>query len=149
MENSLPIWLIPTLTLVGGIIIGVILARILQASSPKSTQSQLSDLQERFDNYQNEVITNFSTTAELISKLTQSYQNVQEHMLHSAERLAVDEQSREKLLAFLTDGTIKERIAAPSQSNKQEELLPEPPKDYAPKAEGEPGTLDENFGKTK
>lgn len=149
MENSLPIWLIPTLTLVGGIIIGVILARILQASSPKSTQSQLSDLQERFDSYQHEVITNFSTTAELISKLTQSYQNVQEHMLHSAERLAVDEQSREKLLAFLTDGTIKERIAAPSQSSKQEELPPEPPKDYAPKAEGEPGTLDENFGKTK
>lgn len=149
MENSLPIWLIPTLTLVGGIIIGVILARILQASSPKSTQSQLSDLQERFDNYQNEVISNFSTTAELISKLTESYQNVQEHMLHSAERLAVDEQSREKLLACLTDGSVKERISAPSKSNKKEELPPEPPRDYAPKAEGEPGTLDEDFGKTK
>lgn len=149
MENSLPIWLIPTLTLVGGIVIGVILARILQASSPKSTQSQLSELQERFDSYQTEVIDNFSTTAGLISKLTASYQNVQEHMLHSAERLAVDEQSREKLLACLTDGSIKERIAAPSQPSKTEELPPEPPRDYAPKTEGEPGTLDENFGKTK
>lgn len=152
MESSLPIWLIPTLTFVVGIVIGVILTRIMQSSSPQSTQSQLNELQERFDTYQTEVVSNFTTTAELINKLTHSYQDVQEHMLHSAERLAVDEPSRERLLACLTDGASKERITASAKPAQAEEAAPtpqEPPKDYAPKAEGEPGTLDENFGHTK
>ena len=60
MEQSLPIWLIPTLTLVGGVIIGLILARVLQRTSPGQTQRELDELQERFDDYQSEVVTHLT-----------------------------------------------------------------------------------------
>ncbi len=160
--DSLPIWLIPALTLVGGIIIGVILARILQASSPQGAQKQLQELQERFDSYQSEVVSNFGVTAELINKLNQSYQEVQDHLQHSAERLATDDASREQLLACLTH-TAQVQISPPdvepepaedgpdtNQTATQEQAdEPEPPRDYAPKAEGEPGMLDENYGLKK
>lgn len=59
MEQSLPVWLIPVLTLVGGIIIGLILARVMRRAAPGKTQRQLDDLQERFDSYQSEVVTQF------------------------------------------------------------------------------------------
>lgn len=156
MENSLPVWLIPALSLTGGVIIGFILARILGSSSPQSSQKQLQELQDRFESYQSEVVNHFGVTAELVQTLNESHQKVQEHMLHSAERLALDEQSRERLLACLTDPSAKERLSAPAQSDTQQaraepetEPTIEPPKDYAPKPEGEPGTLDENFGREK
>ena len=103
MEQSLPVWLIPALTLVGGIVIGVILARVLQRTAPGKTQHQLDELQERFDSYQSEVVTHFNTTASLVKKLTQNYHDVQEHLSNGAERLALDEVSRERLLASLVD----------------------------------------------
>lgn len=166
--ETLPVWLIPALTLVVGVVIGAILARILQASSPQGAQQQLKELQERFDSYQSEVVNNFGVTAELINKLSQSYQEVQEHMQHSAERLATDEKSRELLLACLgqqghiqisppdvepvTDDEPEPQAAAepaPKASAEPEQEAVEPPKDYAPKTEGEPGMLDENYGLKK
>lgn len=170
--ESLPVWLIPTITLVGGILIGVILARILQASSPQGAQQQLKELQERFDSYQKEVVSNFGVTAELFNKFNQSYQDVQEHLQHSAERLATDEKSRELLLAYLDQSghlqisppdveppqpeedeqpeqAASEEQPSAQEAPEQQEQDVEPPKDYAPKQEGEPGTLDENFGLKK
>ena len=37
----------------------------------------MDDLQDRFDSYQREVVTHFNTTASLVKKLTQSYQDVE------------------------------------------------------------------------
>ncbi|WP_205343165.1 YhcB family protein [Denitrificimonas caeni] len=145
MEQSLPIWLIPTLTLVGGIIIGVILARVLQRTAPGQTQRQLDELQERFDSYQSEVVTHFNTTANLVKKLTQNYQDVQEHLSVGAERLALDEVTRERLMASLVDDTKpRERIRAPQDS--QFDIATEPPRDYAQKKEGDPSMLAEGYG---
>ena len=59
----------------------------------------MDDLQDRFDSYQREVVTHFNTTASLVKKLTQSYQDVQEHLSDGAQRLALDEQTRQRLLA--------------------------------------------------
>lgn len=145
MEQSLPIWLIPTLTLVGGIIIGVILARVLQRTAPGQTQRQLDELQERFDSYQSEVVTHFNTTANLVKKLTQNYQDVQEHLSVGAERLALDEVTRERLMASLVDDAKpRERIRAPLDS--QFDIATEPPRDYAQKKEGDPSMLAEGYG---
>jgi len=145
VEQSLPIWLIPTLTLVGGIIIGVILARVLQRTAPGQTQRQLDELQERFDSYQSEVVTHFNTTANLVKKLTQNYQDVQEHLSVGAERLALDEVTRERLMASLVDDAKpRERIRAPLDS--QFDIATEPPRDYAQKKEGDPSMLAEGYG---
>ena len=147
MEQSLPVWLIPALTLVGGIIIGVILARVLQRTAPGKTQNQLDELQERFDSYQSEVVTHFNTTASLVKKLTQNYQDVQEHLSSGAERLALDEISRERLLASLVDDEprTRGRIRA-TQDDSQFDDATQPPRDYAKKQEGDQSMLSEGYG---
>ncbi len=142
MEQSLQVWLIPALTLVGGIVIGLILARVLRRAAPGKTQRQLDELQERFDSYQSEVVSHFNTTANLVKKLTQNYQDVQQHLAQGAERLALDEISRERLLASLIDEpSSRDRIKGP-------QTIPstEPPRDYATKNEGDPSMLAEGYG---
>lgn len=66
MEHSLLVWLLPTLALVAGVAIGFLVARLLPNAAPNRTQRQLDDIQERFDSYQNEVVTHFNSTATLV-----------------------------------------------------------------------------------
>ncbi|AOE62132.1 DUF1043 family protein [Pseudomonas corrugata] len=144
MEHSLLVWLLPTLALVAGVAIGFLLARLLPNAVPNSTQRQLDDIQERFDSYQNEVVTHFNATASLVKKLTQSYQDVQDHLSEGANRLALDEQTRQRLLAALHADSAqapRERLTPPRDQ--------EPPRDYAPKAPNSPGMLDEHYGLKK
>lgn len=66
MEHSLLVWLLPTLALIAGVAIGFLVARLLPNAAPNRTQRQLDDIQERFDSYQNEVVTHFNSTATLV-----------------------------------------------------------------------------------
>ncbi len=101
MEQTVTAWLIPALTLVVGIAVGFLLARLTPNAAPGRTQRQMDEMQARFEAYQNEVVTHFNTTASLVKKLTQSYQDVQEHLSDGANRLALDELTRQRLLATL------------------------------------------------
>ncbi|WPO99199.1 DUF1043 family protein [Pseudomonas sp. HR96] len=141
MDYSLLVWLLPTLALVIGVAVGFLVARVLPNAVPNSTQRQLDDIQERFDNYQNEVVTHFNSTAILVKKLTQSYQEVQDHLAEGANRLALDELTRQRLLASLHSDSaaqVSQRLTPPRDT--------EVPKDYAPKAPNSPGMLDEQYG---
>lgn len=142
MDYSLLVWLLPTLALIIGIAVGFLVARVLPNAVPNRTQRQLDDIQERFDGYQSEVVTHFNSTAVLVKKLTQSYQEVQDHLAEGANRLALDELTRQRLLASLqadsTPHTHRERLTPPRDT--------EVPKDYAPKAADSPGMLDEDYG---
>ncbi|MBU4626429.1 DUF1043 family protein [Pseudomonas sp. BF61] len=145
MEHSLLVWLLPTLALVAGVAIGFLVARLLPNAAPNRTQRQLDDIQEHFDSYQNEVVTHFNSTATLVKKLTQSYQEVQDHLADGANRLALDDITRQRLLAALhSDATQapRERLTPPRENQ-------EPPRDYAPKAPNAPGMLDEHYGLKK
>nr|WP_283939601.1 MULTISPECIES: DUF1043 family protein [Pseudomonas] len=134
--------MVPVIALLVGAAVGFLIARLLPSAAPNRMQRQVDDLQERFDSYQREVVTHFNTTASLVKKLTQSYQDVQEHLSESAERLALDEQTKQRLLAALhaEDGypERRERLTPPASQ--------EAPKDYAPKTGEGPGTLDETYG---
>ena len=144
MELSLLVWLLPTIALVVGVVIGFAVARLLPNAAPNGTQRQLDDVQERFDNYQNEVVTHFNSTANLVQKLSQSYQDVQEHLAEGANRLATDEQTRQRLLAALHPEAYqiqRDRLTPPRST--------EAPKDYAPKTPNAPGMLDEHYGLKK
>ena len=141
MEQSLTPWLLPAIALLAGVAIGFLVARLLPNAAPSRTQRQLDEMQQRFDSYQNEVVTHFNTTASLVRKLTQSYQEVQEHLSQGASRLAADELTRQRMLAALHAEESKvprERLTPPRST--------EAPKDYAPKEPDAPGTLDETFG---
>ncbi len=141
MEQSLTPWLLPAIALLAGVAIGFLVARLLPNAAPNRTQRQLDEMQQRFDSYQNEVVTHFNTTASLVRKLTQSYQDVQEHLSQGASRLAADELTRQRMLAALhaEDSKAPRERLTPPKSN-------EAPKDYAPKSPDQPGTLDETFG---
>ena len=141
MEHSLLVWLLPTLALVVGVVAGFLIARLAPNAAPSSTQRQLDEIQERFDNYQHEVVTHFNSTAVLVKKLTQSYQEVQDHLAEGANSLALDELTRQRLLASLhSDAPVgpRERLTPPRDA--------EPPRDYAPKTPNSPGMLDEQYG---
>ncbi len=143
MEQTLTAWLLPALTLVAGIGLGFLIARLAPHAAPSRTQRQLDEMQARFDSYQNQVVTHFNTTASLVKKLTQSYQDVQQHLSEGASRLALDELTRQRLLAALqTDegksGEKRERLTPPKDN--------EIPKDYAPKSADVPGMLDASYG---
>ena len=53
MEQTLTAWLLPALTLVAGIAIGFLIARLAPNAAPSRTQRQLDEMQERFEAYQN------------------------------------------------------------------------------------------------
>ncbi|MGE6387974.1 YhcB family protein [Pseudomonas sp. NPDC078416] len=145
MDYSLLVWLLPTIALVVGVIIGFFVARALPNAVPNGTQRQLDDVQERFDTYQNEVITHFNSTANLVQKLSQSYHDVQEHLAEGANRLATDDITRQRLLAALHPDALhppRDRLTPPRTAA-------EPPKDYAPKSPDSPGMLDEHYGLKK
>ncbi|WPC04310.1 YhcB family protein [Pseudomonas sp. MBLB4123] len=145
MEQTLTAWLVPALTLVVGVAIGFLIARLAPNAAPNRTQRRLDEIQSRFDAYQSEVVTHFNTTASLVKKLSQSQQEVQQHLSEGANRLALDELTRQRLLATLLageGGEKRERLKAPAHQ--------EMPKDYAPKSADVPGMLDESYGlKTK
>jgi hypothetical protein len=145
VEQTLTAWLLPAITLVAGIAIGFLIARLAPNAAPGRTQRQLDEIQERFDAYQSEVVTHFNTTANLVKKLTQSHQDVQQHLSEGANRLALDELTRQRLLASLHaedgGGERRERLKPPASQ--------EMPKDYAPKSADVPGMLDESYGLKK
>ena len=144
MELSLLVWLLPTLALVVGVVVGFLVARLLPGAAPNSTQRQLDDVQERFNSYQNEVVTHFNSTATLVNKLSQNFQEVQDHLSDGANRLALDEVTRQRLLASLHADAAqapRDRLTPPRTT--------EAPKDYAPKTPNAPGMLDEHYGLRK
>jgi uncharacterized membrane-anchored protein YhcB (DUF1043 family) len=144
VEQTLTAWLLPAVTLVVGIAIGLLIARLAPNAAPSRTQRQMDEMQERFDAYQSEVVSHFNTTASLVKKLTNSYQDVQEHLSDGANRLALDEITRQRLLAALhsDEGLEKRERLTPPKSY-------ETPKDYAPKTGDVPGMLDETYGLKK
>jgi uncharacterized protein len=144
VELSLLVWLLPTLALVVGVVVGFLVARLLPGAAPNSTQRQLDDVQERFNSYQNEVVTHFNSTATLVNKLSQNFQEVQDHLSDGANRLALDEVTRQRLLASLHADAAqahRDRLTPPRTT--------EAPKDYAPKTPNAPGMLDEHYGLKK
>lgn len=142
MEQTLSAWLVPVITLVIGVAIGFLIARLVPGASPAQTQRKLDDIQDRFDAYQSEVVSHFSTTANLVNKLVQDQQAVQEHLANSANQLALDEQARQRLLTALHE-------TPRSRDKYAEPVLSEPPRDYAPKDDTAPGMLDAQFGLKK
>ncbi|MNF08106.1 hypothetical protein D3C80_2084390 [compost metagenome] len=78
----------------------------------------------------------------LVKKLTQSYQDVQDHLAEGANSLALDDVTRQRLLAALHSDAPqgpRDRLTPPKDTA-------EVPRDYAPKVPNSPGMLDESYG---
>jgi uncharacterized membrane-anchored protein YhcB (DUF1043 family) len=72
-----------------GVIIGAALTKILnRGPKPAELQQKLDDTQDQFNSYQKEVDKHFQKTAELVNNLTNSYQEVHQHLSSGAQNLA-------------------------------------------------------------
>jgi len=79
-----------------GLVIGGLFMYFSQVG--KKSENSVKAVEEKLENYQQDVETHFAKTADLIDNLTGSYQQVFEHLSESAEKLLTEEQIKNQLI---------------------------------------------------
>ncbi|MEX2131261.1 MAG: DUF1043 family protein [Pseudohongiellaceae bacterium] len=137
------IWLVGAGCLALGVVIGVAFASQF-ATSParvRELENQIISLEEKHGRYRDDVSDHFSTTAELIQQMTESYKDVYQHLALGAQDLCSGEVAG-KLLPAASDSVFEKQVDG--------ELTFSPPKDYAAKQNPrQKGALSEEFGLDK
>ncbi len=141
MFSLLTTILVAATTLVIGGVLGGLLTRKLSSQEKKaqSLQAEVEKHKKQLSEYQQQVNDHFATTAKLVNQLTQNYRDVHEHLASDALKLANMDISRQ-----LISDTNNDHIGI--NERKLNEQIVEPPKDWAPKTEGEEGMLSESYG---
>ena len=135
-------WTTFAAALLAALIIGGLLSRLFSRGDGQDRSSlkrQLDELKQQHQSYQINVTEHFSRTADLIAELNKNYHKIQEHLDQGAEQFVKPEYRLESARS----GETRLEDLAP-QSQKPE--TPTGPKDYAPKAPNEEGTLSETYG---
>ncbi|MCG8668268.1 MAG: YhcB family protein [Pseudomonadales bacterium] len=142
--------------LVGALLgVGGCLLIVRQTRSESSIEKQLRELQEEFTAYRENVNQHFNQTAKLVNDLTNNYISVQKHLEDAAESFAQPpksfelnpeetealENKKEEFLSLEIPTSEEDEDAQFDSSGAVE-----PPKDYAPKAPDDKGTLAEDYG---
>ncbi|MBV0933085.1 YhcB family protein [Marinobacterium weihaiense] len=142
------IWLVTLVALGIGALIGFLLGRSGGNSSKEQALSdELECARAELEQYKRHVGDHFETTAELVNGLTEQYRKVHQHLASSAETLCpglpASAALQHELRPALNDAipTVTDAL-----DNSEQEELPEPPRDYAPKKADEAGTLSEEYG---
>ena len=136
------LWLTGIGFLALGIAIGYFLAGRVNNNPTKigELEQQLQDLQRSHSRYRDEVSEHFSTTAELVQQMTESYKDVYQHLAGGAQDLCSGEVAS-KLLPASSDAVF---------GNAQADGEMQAPKDYAPRLHAaQSGALAEDFGLEK
>lgn len=132
-------WLTGIVCLAIGVAAGLLIARRLDSSSPGKVdelEARIAELQRFHDDYREHVSEHFSTTADLVQQMTESYRDVYQHLAQGAQDLCNEEIAGKLLPA-----------AEPMQFGGEDNSALEPPKDYAPKrTNSQSGALSESFG---
>lgn len=140
------LWLTGFGCLAVGIAIGYLLAGRLNNNPAKigELEQQVQDLQRSSSRYREEVSEHFSTTAELVQQMTDSYKDVYQHLANGAQDLCSGEVAS-KLLP-----TSSEAVFGGKQSEDDGDGELQAPKDYAPRLNAaQSGALAEDFGLEK
>lgn len=111
MDNQTLILITATLA---GIAVGALVMYFLSSKGSNSAKS-VAQVEEKLTKYQEDVVTHFEQTADLVDDLTQSYKKVFDHLGQSARELLTDEQVKEQIekrkdnqitLGFLTEEVV-------------------------------------------
>lgn len=152
------LWLTGIGCLIVGIAIGYIVAGRINTNPNKlaELEQKLQDLQRNHAHYRDEVSDHFSTTAELVQQMTDSYKDVYQHLASGAQDLCSTDVAS-KLLPTSTDGVFgaisqdedeSGSTSGGSDTVKKDDL--QAPKDYAPRQDpNQAGALAEDFGLEK
>ncbi len=79
-----------------GVVVGAVLMYVMKGKQP--ADQSVKAVEEKLNNYQQEVESHFAKTADLIDNLTNSYKEVFEHLSDSAESLLTEEQIKNQLI---------------------------------------------------
>lgn len=127
-------------SLLVGSILGVLLSGNLGGNKKNNdTEARLAQTEETLVNYQRDVAEHFAQTTELVNTLTESYRDMHEHLSNSALKLSTPEISRQ-----LLSSENQLPGANPETSTIHQEV--QAPRDWAPKRQGQEGTLSEKYG---
>ncbi|EXJ12735.1 MULTISPECIES: Z-ring associated ZapG family protein [Nitrincola] len=153
------IWIITLIALVIGAMIGYMLGFSKGSSKQKiETANEIKQTKTELHRYKQEVTSHFETTAELVNNLTEQYRKVHEHLASGAQTLCPNQAAGNSLHASLQPKQVEalipdvqtEDVKPPQDSNLEDQTnVIEPPRDYAPKAPNEEGTLSSSYGLKK
>lgn len=141
-------------SLTAGVIIGVVATYRFSSTSPvkvRQLEQQIEDLQQTHKAYRENVSTHFSTTAELIQQMTESYKEVYHHLASGAQTLCDHEVADKMLPAGERDRLFSEDVPATEEAGESDTDTagsasnPTPPRDYADRTAGG-GALSEDYG---
>jgi uncharacterized protein len=137
-----------------GAVIGALLYRLFQKDAGRSrrVEQQMDDLQQKHTHYQAQVSEHFLQTAHLINRLNEDYREIHSHLAQGANELC-NEDGANDLLSLSAEPLFSEnkeehdiQADAEIESEAKANDSFEPPRDYAPKAGEDKGTLSEDFG---
>ncbi len=138
------LWLTGIGCLIVGIAIGYFLVGRINTAPNKVTEleQKLQDLQRNHAQYRDEVSDHFSTTAELVQQMTDSYKDVYQHLASGAQDLCSTDVASKLLPAN------NENVFGAAAQDEDDDL--QAPKDYAPRQNpNQTGALAEDFGLEK
>lgn len=141
------VWLLTLVAMGIGVLIGYLLARSSSVSQ-QALKEERDRAQAELNSYKAQVTEHFETTAGLVNGLTEQYRKVHQHLADGAQTLCADEHAGAVLQASLQPRLHKDDIPTMTDAvdNEEQEELPEPPRDYAPKRDDEEGTLSDRYG---
>jgi uncharacterized membrane-anchored protein YhcB (DUF1043 family) len=91
VDSTLAIWLIASISLVAGVAIGFIGGRWYPGTdSRKALVDELEALRKQQQDYEKQVSSHFSRTAQLLGNLTLAYRDFHNHIADGAEDLSRD-----------------------------------------------------------
>jgi uncharacterized membrane-anchored protein YhcB (DUF1043 family) len=144
------IWLIGIGCFLGGAALGAFLFKTLKSDEVRIDvlEQQLQTLTNEHENYKNNVHAHFSSSAQLLNRLTESYKDVYVHMADGARALCPDYISNQLKLSSDEKALLRSGSSTPLYNEKPRPVAP--PLDYAPKTgSDQKHVLDEDFGVEK
>lgn len=93
-------WALPVLTIVGAVI-GFSIGRLSNDGVKRSIRldQELQEARAELERYRNRVVEHFSTTADLVNRMTADYRAVYEHLAKGAQQLAGNQVPRLEAIA--------------------------------------------------
>jgi len=124
-----------------GIIAGLIVAQRAAPSrkSQHQLETQLAEMKQQQQEYQQGVSEHFNETAQLLNQLSSSYRDVHNHLAKGAQRLASNAIS-DTLIPIPDPQSFSDKS---QRDEETDDTTLSPPLDYAPKSAQQRGALDQ------